>query len=364
MPGGYGQFVDLVKPSQLGTEFMDIARCPAPTAGTARSTAATTSSSRPRPRTPSGAWEFIQWVLQTQQQDQYPALGYTPVRTDVLTPAFKAKNPDDAVALKALAKGYAPVTLVYDADFNEPNSPVVPDVHHGGLRREHDLGALQQGQSGWPGSCKQAARDQSRRVLTVDASTLRPSGSRAAGSAASGLRGAALRRRSARGPACCWSRPAFAMVAVFVLFPLGFAVYISLTNWPLIGPYHFIGRPELPPARRTTRSSSTRSLFTLHYTAIVTGPIFLVGYAHGACSCGRTGSARRSSAPLFFLPFIVGLATESASWPLLELQPDSGAADYVLSQGRPRARDHRVDGELRPGADRHLRDRRLVRRPG
>src|SRR5215831_18897649 len=35
--------------------------------------------------------------------------------------------------------------------------------------------------------------------------------------------------------------PAFALVAVFVLFPLGFAVYISLTNWPLIGPYHFTG---------------------------------------------------------------------------------------------------------------------------
>src|SRR5689334_18788554 len=35
--------------------------------------------------------------------------------------------------------------------------------------------------------------------------------------------------------------PAFVFVAVFVLFPLGFAVYMSLTNWPLIGPYHFSG---------------------------------------------------------------------------------------------------------------------------
>ena len=39
--------------------------------------------------------------IQTQQQDQYPALGATPVRTDVLTPSA----PEDAVALKAPAKG-------------------------------------------------------------------------------------------------------------------------------------------------------------------------------------------------------------------------------------------------------------------
>ena len=51
-------------------------------------------------KNPSGAWEFIQWVLQKSQQVQYPGLGYTPVRTDVLTPAYKAKNPYNAVALR------------------------------------------------------------------------------------------------------------------------------------------------------------------------------------------------------------------------------------------------------------------------
>ena len=35
--------------------------------------------------------------------------------------------------------------------------------------------------------------------------------------------------------------PALAFVAVFALFPLGFGIYISLTNWPLIGSYHFTG---------------------------------------------------------------------------------------------------------------------------
>lgn len=71
----------------------------------------------------SGAWEFIQWVLQPAQQVQYPSLGDTPIRTDILTPAFAAKNPYDAVALKALAKGSVEYTLAYDAVFNEPGSP-------------------------------------------------------------------------------------------------------------------------------------------------------------------------------------------------------------------------------------------------
>ena len=72
---------------------------------------------------PSGAWEFIKWVLEPAQQQQYPSLGDTPVRSDILTPAFAAKNPYDAVALKALAKGSVEYTLAYDAVFNEPGSP-------------------------------------------------------------------------------------------------------------------------------------------------------------------------------------------------------------------------------------------------
>ena len=71
----------------------------------------------------SGAWEFIKWALEPAQQVQYPALGDTPVRSDILTPAFSAKFPYDAVALKALAKGSVEYTLAYDAVFNEPGSP-------------------------------------------------------------------------------------------------------------------------------------------------------------------------------------------------------------------------------------------------
>jgi multiple sugar transport system substrate-binding protein len=96
---------------------------------------------------PSGAWEFIKWVLEPAQQEQYPSLGDTPVRTDILNAAFAAKNPYDAVALKALAKGSVEYTLAYDAVYNEPGSPwfkMFEDaVYSGNLS-----GGLQEGQSG------------------------------------------------------------------------------------------------------------------------------------------------------------------------------------------------------------------------
>ena len=72
MPGGYGQLTGLVKASQLGTEFMDT---PLPGANGGYSTFdggddfAIPSSAK----NASGAWEFIQCVMQTQQQNQNPA---------------------------------------------------------------------------------------------------------------------------------------------------------------------------------------------------------------------------------------------------------------------------------------------------
>jgi multiple sugar transport system substrate-binding protein len=96
---------------------------------------------------PSGAWEFIKWVLEPAQQEQYPSLGDTPVRTDILTPAFAAKNPYDAVALRALAKGSVEYTLAYDAVYNEPGSPwfkMFEDAVYSG----NVSAGLQEGQSG------------------------------------------------------------------------------------------------------------------------------------------------------------------------------------------------------------------------
>jgi multiple sugar transport system permease protein len=142
------------------------------------------------------------------------------------------------------------------------------------------------------------------------------------------LLGNSLRGRRARTGMLLVS-PAFALVSVFVLFPLGFAVYISVTDWPLIGSYHYVGGSNYSELAHDPVFIHS-VLFTLLYTAIVTGPILILGYALAAfVRANRPGSVLFRTA--FFLPFIVGLATESFML-LLELQPDSGAIDAVLGK--------------------------------
>ncbi len=121
--------------------------------------------------------------------------------------------------------------------------------------------------------------------------------------------------------------PAFLFVVAFVLFPLGFAVFISFTNWPLIGPYHFVGAENYSNIPKDTVFLHS-VLFTLMYTGIVTVPIFLVGYGLAVLvRSNRRGATWFRTA--FFLPFVVGLATESFML-LLELQPNSGAVNFLL----------------------------------
>jgi multiple sugar transport system permease protein len=123
--------------------------------------------------------------------------------------------------------------------------------------------------------------------------------------------------------------PALAFVAVFALFPLGFGAYISLTNWPLVGAYHFIGLSNYTALIHNTVFVQS-IVFTLKYTGIVTIPILVVGYALAVfVRANRPGSALFRT--LIFLPYIVGLVTESYM-AVVELQPTSGSANYVLSK--------------------------------
>jgi multiple sugar transport system permease protein len=123
--------------------------------------------------------------------------------------------------------------------------------------------------------------------------------------------------------------PAVALIVVFVLFPLGYAVYISLTNWPLLGPYHFVG---LANYKELLHDSGFKHsvVFTLTYTAIVTPPIFIVGYGLAALLRSNRFGAKIFRT-IFFLPFVVGLSTVSFMFEI-ELQPNSGGVDFILSK--------------------------------
>ena len=137
-----------------------------------------------------------------------------------------------------------------------------------------------------------------------------------------------LRRAEARSGALL-AAPAFVLVSTFVLFPLGFAVYVSLTDWPLIGPYHFTGLTNYRNLFQDPVFIHT-VIFTVTYTAIVTGPIFVLGYGL-AVLVRRNRFGSKVFRTMFFLPFVVGLTTVSYLF-TIELQPNSGAVDFVLSK--------------------------------
>src|SRR4051812_9162263 len=99
--------------------------------------------------------------------------------------------------------------------------------------------------------------------------------------------------------------PALAFVVVFVLAPLAFAVYISLTNWPLIGSYHFVGLRNYANIVHDDRFLRA-VVYTLTYTAIVTVPILVVGYLMAVIvRANRRGSGGPRA--VFFPPYRVGL---------------------------------------------------------
>jgi multiple sugar transport system substrate-binding protein len=74
-------------------------------------------------KNPSGAWEFIKFALQQEQQSLAPSTGFEPVRSDVLTPRFRKEYPFAAAMLEGLPRGYAPKTIVYNTTFNQPGGP-------------------------------------------------------------------------------------------------------------------------------------------------------------------------------------------------------------------------------------------------
>jgi multiple sugar transport system permease protein len=121
--------------------------------------------------------------------------------------------------------------------------------------------------------------------------------------------------------------PALALVVLLVIVPLAFAVFISLTNWPLIGNYQYIGLHNYTHLTQDTVFLHS-IVYTLIYTGIVTGPILVLGYLMAMLvRSNRRGAGILRTA--FFLPYVIGLTTLSF-FALVELQPGTGAVNWLL----------------------------------
>jgi multiple sugar transport system permease protein len=119
---------------------------------------------------------------------------------------------------------------------------------------------------------------------------------------------------SARRPAVglAFVAPTAVLVAALFLVPLGILVYMSLTNWPLLGSPQFNGLDNYRKLGDDDQFIGAIK-FTLLYTAITTVVLFAVAFSLVAISSSRRrGAVFYRTA--FFLPYVVGTAAASSMW--------------------------------------------------
>ena len=106
--------------------------------------------------------------------------------------------------------------------------------------------------------------------------------------------------------------PAFLVVGLFFLCPLGLLIWMALNDWPLLGSPHFHGvRNFITLFHDTTFWESF--WFTAKYALMVTPAIFIPAYGLALLVNSRvrgTGIFRT----IYFLPVVIGLGTASLLW--------------------------------------------------
>ena len=121
--------------------------------------------------------------------------------------------------------------------------------------------------------------------------------------------------------------PTAVIVLGLFLVPLGILVYMSFTDWPLLGSPHLNGADNY-------RAISDNDLFvgaisfTLVYTAITTVVVFAVSFVLVAVSSsGRRGARFYRTA--FFLPYVVGTAAAALLW-FVDFDSQVGVFNRIL----------------------------------
>jgi multiple sugar transport system substrate-binding protein len=145
-PGGYG----VIRPGLTAANRSEFGfvPLPGPTGGYSTFDGGDDFAIPNGAKNPSGAWEFVKFVLSKSEQLKYPEAGFTPVRTDILNAAYTQAHPFDSVVLKALTRGYAPTTLAYNSTFNQVSGPWFA-MFSEAVYKGNISGALSSGQSGF-----------------------------------------------------------------------------------------------------------------------------------------------------------------------------------------------------------------------
>lgn len=155
--------------------------------------------------------------------------------------------------------------------------------------------------------------------------TVRTRASRAEAGPPAGVAGARITRRPRTG--MLFVAPAAVVVGGLFLIPLGVLIYMSFTNWPLLG------SPK-PNGLANYRAISGNHLFlgaisfTLLYTALTTVVIFGVSFVLVAVSNSKRRGAKFYRTA-FFLPYVVGTAAAALLW-FVNLNDQVGVFNTIL----------------------------------
>ncbi|MEZ0165941.1 sugar ABC transporter substrate-binding protein [Kineococcus sp. LSe6-4] len=103
----------------------------------------------------SAAWQFARFALDLTQQENLPAGGYIPVRSDAATARYRQEFPLAVAPLEEIENAYAPTTLAYNLLFNQQNSPWIAAFRRAVFDGDVD-GALAQGQKDFDRILEQA----------------------------------------------------------------------------------------------------------------------------------------------------------------------------------------------------------------
>jgi multiple sugar transport system permease protein len=121
--------------------------------------------------------------------------------------------------------------------------------------------------------------------------------------------------------------PTAIVVAALFVLPLGILVFMSFTDWPLLG------SPVPNGVENYTQLADDEQFvgaitFTLVYTAITTVVLFAVAFVLVAISNSRRRGARFYRTA-FFLPYVVGTAAASSMW-WVDAHDELGVFNQVL----------------------------------
>ncbi|WKK71134.1 extracellular solute-binding protein [Rathayibacter oskolensis] len=138
-PGSYDLIVGGATPEFLAD--LGVSAFPGPDGGVSQFSGGAVLSIPRGARNPEAAWDFMRFVTELEQQSELAALGWYPVRSDVLDTDFPERFPLMVPGMERMNEGFAAPTTLYTQLTNTVQSPWLA-MFRGAVFGDEDLGAV------------------------------------------------------------------------------------------------------------------------------------------------------------------------------------------------------------------------------